>query len=53
MPDVILVSRPFTGWLPESRQWFEREYRERTPLEFRLQDVRVYWRTQDPSPPRT
>jgi hypothetical protein len=53
MPDVILVARPFTGWLPESRQWFEREYRERTPLEFRLQDVRVYWRTQDPSPPRT
>lgn len=48
MPDVILVSRPFTGWLPESREWFEREYLERTPLAFRLQDVRVFWRSEAP-----
>jgi hypothetical protein len=48
MPDVILVSRPFTGWLPESREWFEREYREDTPLAFRLQGVRVFWRGETP-----
>jgi hypothetical protein len=52
MPDVILVSRPFTGWLPESREWFERDYRERTPLAFRLQDVRVFWRREAPPDPR-
>ena len=44
MPDVILVSRPFTGSVPEARRWLADEYREDTPGAFRRQGVRVWWR---------
>jgi hypothetical protein len=50
MPDVILISRPFVGSVPEARRWLSAEYRERTPASFAAQGVRVLWRRESGAP---